>query len=240
MADEPAGMRRAGAAAARGPKAARGKSRGRAGLRRTPGDRPGHPDDAFPADGVEYLEITDERDRPLMVMPIAEARRQTLRHRVVLVMLHDAEGRVYLQKRGANKHLYPGRWDLSATGHVRAGESREDAALRELREELDIAAVRLIRRAEIPATEETGFAHITLFAAGPAGETPRPNPDEVADGMFVDADELGALLEHFRDMLTPALIWATERGDVFRDMPSLPVPEDTPDGGPEPDRHALP
>ncbi|MBG3876573.1 NUDIX domain-containing protein [Desulfovibrio oxamicus] len=176
---------------------------------------------------MECLEITDERDRPLMVMPIAQARRQPVRHRVVLVMLYDAEGRIYLQKRAANKRLYPGRWDLSATGHVLAGESREDAALRELREELGIAAGRLIRRAEIPATEATDFAHVTLFVVGPVGEAPQPNPDEVADGMFVDADELDALLEHFRDMLTPALIWAAERGDVFRDMP-CPVYADEP------------
>lgn len=218
-ADETDGSRRT--AAARTAKTPRLRSRGRTALRRSTGAKPGHQDDADPADGVECLEITDERDRPLMVMPIAQARRQTLRHRVVLVMLHDAEGRVYLQKRAANKHRYPSRWDLSATGHVQAGESREDAALRELREELGIAAGRLVRRAEIPASEATGFAHITLFAAGPVGEAPRPNPDEVADGMFVDADELNALLEHFRDMLTPALVWATERGDVFRDMPEL-------------------
>lgn len=209
-------------------KGGRAKPRGRTAPRRGARAKPGHQDNAPPADGVEYLEITDERDRPLMVMPIAQARRQPLRHRVVLVMLHDAEGRVYLQKRAATKHLHPGRWDLSATGHVQAGESREDAALRELREELGITAGRLIRRAEIPATEATGYAHITLFAAGPVGEAPQPNPEEVADGMFVDADELDALLEHFRDMLTPALIWATERGDVFRDMP-CPVHAEEPE-----------
>lgn len=208
-------------------KGGRAKPRSRTAPRRNVKGRPGHHDDAAPADGVECLEITDERDRPLMVMPIAQARRQPLRHRVVLVMLYDAEGRIYLQKRAANKRLYPGRWDLSATGHVLAGESREDAALRELREELGIAAGRLIRRAEIPATEATDFAHVTLFVVGPVGEAPQPNPDEVADGMFVDADELDALLEHFRDMLTPALIWAAERGDVFRDMP-CPVHADEP------------
>ncbi|WP_307831389.1 NUDIX hydrolase [Nitratidesulfovibrio oxamicus] len=208
-------------------KGGRAKPRSRTAPRRNVKGRPGHHDDAAPADGVECLEITDERDRPLMVMPIAQARRQPVRHRVVLVMLYDAEGRIYLQKRAANKRLYPGRWDLSATGHVLAGESREDAALRELREELGIAAGRLIRRAEIPATEATDFAHVTLFVVGPVGEAPQPNPDEVADGMFVDADELDALLEHFRDMLTPALIWAAERGDVFRDMP-CPVYADEP------------
>ncbi len=233
MADETAGMRRAATGAtgatatARGPKGTRSKaSRGRPGLRRTTG-RPGVQDEAEAVGEVEYLEITDERDRPLMVMPIAEARRQSLRHRVVLVMLHDAEGRVYLQKRSANKHLYPGRWDLSATGHVRAGESREDAALRELREELDVCAVRLLRRAEIAASAETGYAHVTLYAAGPSSTPPHPNPDEVADGMYVDADELDALLEHYRDMLTPALVWAAERGDVFRGLPdATETPED--------------
>lgn len=222
MANASAAKRRSGNPGPRGARGARNKARHRTGPHRPADDGTEHRDHAAFARDEECLEITDAHDRPLMIMPIAQARRQALRHRVVLVMLHDAEGRVYLQKRGARKHLYPGRWDLSATGHVRAGESREDAARRELREELDIDVVHLMRLAEIPATVDTGFAHVTLYAAASTGAPPRPNPAEVADGMFVDPDELAALLEDFRDMLTPALVWAAERGDVFRDTPDTP------------------
>lgn len=189
--------------------------------------------DASPVPVSELVEITDHKDRPLAVMPAAEAHRQMLRHRVVLVALHDARGRVYLQRRGRHKRIHPGRWDLSAAGHVRPGEAREEAALRELREELGVTVARLVRRAELPATPDTAFAHVTLFSADLGGETPRPNPEEVDDGMFVDADELHALLEDFRELLTPALIWAAEHDALFRF--SSGSPEHGTDRSPEPD-----
>ncbi len=45
-----------------------------------------------------------------------------------------------LQKRSRNKDSYPGCYDISAAGHVTAGDEAGNAALRELFEELGIAA----------------------------------------------------------------------------------------------------
>lgn len=47
---------------------------------------------------------------------------------------------VLLQKRSAQKDSYPGCYDISAAGHVAAGEEILPSALRELREELGIEA----------------------------------------------------------------------------------------------------
>ncbi len=47
---------------------------------------------------------------------------------------------VLLQKRSRQKDSYPGCWDISAAGHVPAGDGCPESALRELREELGIAA----------------------------------------------------------------------------------------------------
>lgn len=47
---------------------------------------------------------------------------------------------VLLQKRSKDKDAYPGCYDISAAGHVRAGDDFEESALRELKEELGIAA----------------------------------------------------------------------------------------------------
>lgn len=47
---------------------------------------------------------------------------------------------VLLQKRSSKKESYPGCYDISAAGHVAAGDQLLDSALRELREELGIAA----------------------------------------------------------------------------------------------------
>lgn len=165
--------------------------------------------------GGEPVEIVDDTDRPLGVMPLPEAQRQALGHRTVLVLLYDGAGRVCLQRRADAKALYPGRWDLSCTGHVRAGESREDAALRELFEELGVRAPRLARTAEVEAGPETGHSFVTLYSAGGFSGIIVPDPAEVQEISFLDRDELEALVEGFREMLTPALVHFWERGLIF-------------------------
>lgn len=164
----------------------------------------------------EAVEIVDDQDRPLGVMPLAEARRQALFHRTVLVLVYDGAGRVFLQKRARTKALYPGRWDLSASGPVLAGESREDAALRGLRRELGIGGAGLTRLAQAPARPETGYGFTTLFCAGACSGPLLPDPAEIEDGVFVDRDELDAMAASFRDMLTPALVSFWEQDLVFR------------------------
>ncbi|MCX4810589.1 NUDIX domain-containing protein [Streptomyces sp. NBC_01239] len=58
--------------------------------------------------------------------------------RVAFVMLHNARGELLLHQRAATKRAYPLYWSGAAAGHVNAGETYEEAAHRELREELGI------------------------------------------------------------------------------------------------------
>jgi len=53
----------------------------------------------------------------------------------------DVDGRVelLLQLRAADKDTYPGRWDVSAAGHIAAGDASADTAGRELAEELGLS-----------------------------------------------------------------------------------------------------
>jgi O-acetyl-ADP-ribose deacetylase (regulator of RNase III)/isopentenyldiphosphate isomerase len=62
------------------------------------------------------------------------------------IWLVTSDGRVLLQRRSVLKENWPGRWDVSAAGHVSAGETPIDAAVRETREELglDITAEELV------------------------------------------------------------------------------------------------
>jgi isopentenyldiphosphate isomerase len=46
---------------------------------------------------------------------------------------------VLLQRRALSKESWPGQWDVSVAGHVAAGESALDAALREAAEELGLS-----------------------------------------------------------------------------------------------------
>ena len=163
----------------------------------------------------ELIELTDSADRPLLVIPRSGIRRFGLNRRVVLVALRDSEGKIYVQRRGYDRDVLPGFWDLSATGHVHAGEAREDAARRELEEEIGIRHVRLIRLAE-RTPDTVGISYSVLYLAGPTGEPPTPNPTEVSGGIFLDEDELKALAAFEPDCVTPALRWALGTGLLFR------------------------
>lgn len=48
------------------------------------------------------------------------------------------ENQTLLQKRAVDKDCFPGCWDAACTGHVSAGETVTDGAMRELREELGV------------------------------------------------------------------------------------------------------
>ena len=59
-------------------------------------------------------------------------------HRAVYAFIVDKDFNVLLQKRSANKKLWPNKWDVTIGGHVNAGEFGRQALIRECREELGI------------------------------------------------------------------------------------------------------
>ena len=59
-------------------------------------------------------------------------------HPTAHVWLYTNNGKALLQKRAAEKDTFPGLWDVSVAGHVHAGETPMEAALREVKEELDM------------------------------------------------------------------------------------------------------
>lgn len=66
------------------------------------------------------------------------AHTEGLWHRTVHVWVQNPQGQVLLQQRSNLKDTNPGLWDVSAAGHISAGQSTIDAALRELEEELGL------------------------------------------------------------------------------------------------------
>lgn len=131
------------------------------------------------------LEVVDERGGFLRKASRAECHSDpSLIHRSVCVLVYNSTGQLFLQKRSLSKDLYADMWDLSATGHVKAGETCEQAAHRELREELGLdAALEHVRTLLVRAPLETELAAVFRCASdGPL----HPNPDEIADGLFSD------------------------------------------------------
>ena len=91
----------------------------------------------------EQVQIVDRQNLPIGVASRSVMRRQALTHRASFILVCNAGGEVFLQKRTLTKDIYPGYWDVAAGGVVLAGESYEASAARELAEELGITGIHL-------------------------------------------------------------------------------------------------
>ncbi len=88
---------------------------------------------------TEYIDVLDEKGAPAGIKKTrAEIHRDRLRHRVVHVWLLNPDGELLIQRRSPIKSTYPDMWDISAAGHIDAGETPEEAVMREVKEELGI------------------------------------------------------------------------------------------------------
>ncbi|MFE7580976.1 NUDIX hydrolase [Streptomyces gardneri] len=89
----------------------------------------------------EILDVVDENDRVIGQAPRGEVYARGLIHRCVFIRVRDAEGRTFVHRRTATKLSYPSLYDMFVGGVVGAGESYDEAALREAEEELGVSGL---------------------------------------------------------------------------------------------------
>lgn len=88
----------------------------------------------------ELFDILNEDGIPTGVtLPRSQVHREGQWHRAVHIWVIDEWERILLQQRALNKDSNPGLWDISAAGHISAGQNSLEAAVRELQEELGLA-----------------------------------------------------------------------------------------------------
>ena len=90
--------------------------------------------------GEELVDIVDDDDQVVRTVPRAVMRSERLQHRAVSIAVLGSDGRLLVHRRALDKDVWPGMWDIAAGGVVAAGESYDDAARRELTEELGVQA----------------------------------------------------------------------------------------------------
>ena len=88
---------------------------------------------------MEYFDVLNEFGEFInKTATREECHKQGLWHRAVYAFIFNQNGDVLLQKRSANKKLWPNLWDVTIGGHVLAGEFGYQALIRETKEELGI------------------------------------------------------------------------------------------------------
>ena len=131
----------------------------------------------------ESFPIVDRNDRIVRYASRSEAHGNNLRHRAVHILIFNPAGEVYLQRRSRWKDRHPLKWDSSAAGHVADGESYDETARRELKEELGIT-VTLQKVSKIPASENTDQEFIWLYR-GLTSDELVPAKSEIEQGAFL-------------------------------------------------------
>jgi isopentenyl-diphosphate delta-isomerase len=169
--------------------------------------------------GDELFDVVDETDRVIGQAPRREVHARKLSHRAVHILVHDAAGRLFLQKRSLTKDTFPGCWDSSCSGHVDAGETYLEAARRELGEELGWrdASPPLRPLVKLPCSPVTGFEFIEIFLLGPIAGPFTLHPEEITEGRWIEPADLTAWLEREPDSFASALrhLWAEHRAAIL-------------------------
>jgi isopentenyldiphosphate isomerase len=87
----------------------------------------------------ELIDIVDEQGKPTgKTIMKSEAHKIGALHRVAHLILYNSKHQFLSQQRSIQKNIHPGYWDISAAGHIGAGEDPQVAICRETQEEIGI------------------------------------------------------------------------------------------------------
>ena len=88
---------------------------------------------------MEYVDILDDKgNKTGQTKSFDEVHQAGLIHRTVHVWILNSKNELLIQKRERNRKAYPLYWDISASGHISAGQTSLEAAQRETKEELGL------------------------------------------------------------------------------------------------------
>ncbi|MDI6826747.1 MAG: NUDIX domain-containing protein [Candidatus Aenigmarchaeota archaeon] len=145
---------------------------------------------------VEIFDVVDEDDNVIGKATRKEVHDKKLIHRSVMFFILDKKGRVFVTQRTKTKDMFPEYWSVTFGGHVDAGESYDDAVVREAREEAKIEGKPIFLRSfkkRIPEEKENSrvYAFVT-------DKMPKIDKEELKQGKFMTIEEIYDLLKNER------------------------------------------
>jgi isopentenyl-diphosphate delta-isomerase len=167
----------------------------------------------------EIFDIVNERDEVVGQNTRREVHARGLWHRAVHVLVFNARGEVFLQKRSMLKDTAKGKWDSSSSGHLDTGEDYDACAVREVREEigLDLKSgargthpSELEKLFKIDARKETGWEFCWIYRCESEGPFVL-HPEEIETGAWFAPEFVTKWVEEKpRDFASAfVLIWKT-------------------------------
>lgn len=159
---------------------------------------------------MEKVDQVDAHDNIVATITRKQAHNEELLHRGIIVLVFNPEGELFVQKRSAHKSTFPSLLEGSLSGHVKAGETYEQAALRELREELGIittpAKLKFITRFGLHEGCERMLAG--LYALRDYRGEPTLDKEEVESGQWIAIEALEKEMKKEPSKFSPVFLKA--------------------------------
>jgi isopentenyldiphosphate isomerase len=143
---------------------------------------------------AEFVDVVDDDDRVVDQVTRADIRRRNLLHRAVYILVFNRDGALFVHRRTDSKDVYPGHWDVAIGGVVAAGESYDQAAVRELAEEVGVTGVALEPAGTMRYADAKTRIIGRVFTARHDGPFAL-QAEEIVEGAFVTVAEAERLLE---------------------------------------------
>ena len=168
---------------------------------------------------MEYIDIFDENNNPIgEKKEKQQAHEDGNFHRTVHVWIINDKNELLLQKRSATKKTHPNCWDISGAGHIKAGETISDGAIRELKEELgveieekDLQYITTIKSTKSPKNME--FQYVYLLRCNKKIEEYIFEDGEVSDVKYIFYKDLEKMVE---EKVEGLLIHVEEYKSLFK------------------------
>ncbi|MDQ8194369.1 NUDIX domain-containing protein [Coraliomargarita sp. SDUM461004] len=144
---------------------------------------------------TDIFDVVDIDDKVVRQEPRSVVHREKLLHRAIHVFVFNQAGQLYLQRRSLTKDTAPGKWVSSCSGHVDTGEDYDDAAPRELYEEIGLSdPINLKRIFKEAPCKQTGNEFVWVYTCEAEGPFVL-DPTEVMEGQWIDVMHLNHWLK---------------------------------------------
>ncbi len=155
----------------------------------------------------EIFDVVNDQDEVIDHLPRSEVHRRGLKHRAIHLLVFNAAGELFLQKRSMIKDNHPGVWDSSVSGHLDTGETYDDCSIREAGEEIGLKLVSVPEKLfKIDACEETGQEFVWGYRCNAEGPFVL-HPEEIDGGGWFTPEKVTAWVEEKPEEFAPAFVY---------------------------------
>ena len=173
----------------------------------------------------EFVILVDEQDNPIGLEEKMSAHEKGLLHRAFSILIFNEEMKMLIHKRAESKYHCGGLWTNACCSHPRDQETLLQAARRRAQEELGLSITpeylgNFIYQSEFSnGLTEHEFDHV--FCAQ-TNLLPNPNPEEVADIEYLNAEQLILKIQSNPSAFTPWFLILLQQDCVTEYFKQIP------------------